>query len=316
MAKDSQSTSDDLLSERRGLQMKDKAVEQQHKDLSSMIGITSWYRAVMKQQQYDTTLALLYMAMTYCCIAMVVWILIVPGSWLIGRTHFHTNIWLPLMERLPATRYIPTHLFTKYQGHTAVHVTHMLPSAVWSALLPFQVHPTWRNRHRQLHRIMGYLFLVSCFLIALGVGVIVQRKLIFVHSFPDTNYPAPQHRVVPDIHEVTVLFLALYFILSVIQAIRMARAGHIPLHQRWMIRHVASGIWVAVQRFGVIPLYSSIASFLWYPNSDDVVVPSWYQRKLFGDSSLIAVLVTFVLGEYAVYQIESQQRRRLKSKAN
>jgi Predicted membrane protein (DUF2306) len=252
-------------------------------------------------EKNDPFLAGVYCVVTYLCIMMIVWVLLAPGSALLERSSYHREVLIPLLEDMGIFRVVAKHTVTKYQGHSLVQFTHILPAAVWSACIPFQLHPTWRNQHRSAHRRMGYLFAIVSLTMAFGVLVIVDRKLSFEHFFPDV--PVTEHGFSTTIATPVVLLMALWFTMTLVEAIRMARARNLHLHQKWMVRHVASGVWVIGQRMIVFPsFYMIYYGEIVYPRPQKV--PEWLRIKAFADSALIAIIFFVALGEITVRRLE------------
>jgi len=134
-------------------------------------------------------------------------------------------------------------------------------------------------------------------LMAFGVVVIINRKLTFHHNFPDVPHGA--HVVAEPI----LLGLAGWFVYTCMQAVRMARSGQYRLHQKWMIRHVASGLWVAAQRLIVFPIFTPIFDFLYPP--PDAIVPRWLQREAFAGAGILGIILCFPAAEYAIQRIST-----------
>ena len=251
----------------------------------------------------DPVLKWMYIVLCYLCISMVGWILVAPASWLIPRSTWHRDVLLPLLERMGGFRVVPVVIITKFQEHTLVHFTHILPAAIWAGIIPFQLHPTWRHQHRQLHRILGYVFVATALSIATGIGIIVQRKLTYDHSFPDLP---PQNPLTHAGSPPALAGLAFWFAGTALYAAHLARTKQYAQHKVWIVRHVATGIFVAIQRFICIPLGVAIVS-LTHPPPDPV--PSWLQRDVFGGAGTAAALTSILLGEYAIHRIKSKTSR-------
>lgn len=262
-----------------------------------VIAPTSYWQLI--KSKHDPVLAVLYVLTTLLCISMVFWILISPASWMIDKSKFHRETLLPLFDRLGFFRLVPSTLVTKFQHHPAVHFTHLLPGAVWASIIPFQLHPTWRQSHRQLHRILGYVFTAASLLMTLGVAIMVKRNLTFVNSFP--SIPPADHSFDPHFHVSIILLWTLWFAMTIIQGVRMTRRNY-HLHQRWILRHVASGIWISAQRFLFVPFYMASQSMA-HPEG----IPPWIQRKSFGDTGIRAWIFCIILGEYAIDRLHKLQ---------
>ena len=262
-----------------------------------------------QKPEYDPVLRRLYIATTYFCFSMVGWIMLLPASWLIGRSRLHREVILPYLEKqTPFFLVVPSSIVSKYQGHSLVHFTHLVPSAIWAAIIPFQLHPTWRQNNRKLHRILGYFFLATTFLVAIGVIVILHRKLTYEHFFPDLE-PNLGHAM----QKYFMAAMAIWFVATAIQSVRMARAKKIREHQKWMYRHVASGIWIAVQRLVFIPLAIAYVKLILGPSEK----PSqWIQREIFAGSAELSYVICIYLGEYAHKRVSQQPVPQRKEKEN
>jgi len=223
-----------------------------------------------------------------CSFFMVAWILVLPSSWLCGRWKFHDDF---LMRHLDPQNVSPPDVLFKFEGHTAIHLTHILPSALWSLLIPFQLNPSFRKNNPKLHRRLGYVFLGSALLVFAGIGIILQRGLLFENQFPDLP---------PQDYNYTTEFLSLlafYFLGSAVHAVNLARQKRFAGHQRWIIRHIASGIWIALQRILLCTVYHAI-----YPKP----VAREVQRNSFGQSGSIAIALTLALGEYTIRLLDKK----------
>ena len=258
-----------------------------------------------KADNYDPVLKWLYIALCYLCFNMVSWIMVTPASWLISRSTWHREVLIPWIRQNGGFRVVPEAVITKYQGHTLVQFTHIVPAAIWAAIVPFQLHPTWRHRHRKLHRILGYVFVITALPIAAGIGFIVQRKLTNTYDFPDDNLP-PQNKLLDVGNPPGLALLALWFAGTALYAAHLARTKRYQEHKYWIIRHVAGGSFVALQRFLFIPLAIAVLRFT-HPPPDPV--PAWLQRDVFGGTGTSATLTTMILGEYAIYRMSSAAKR-------
>lgn len=69
----------------------------------------------------------------------------------------------------------------RYSGHRAVQLTHILPSAVWSMLIPLQLHPSMRQQYKSLHRASGMVFFCCAALMSFGMlfrKVLLSRQTV------------------------------------------------------------------------------------------------------------------------------------------
>mmetsp|Transcript_56790 Transcript_56790/g.138202 ORF Transcript_56790/g.138202 Transcript_56790/m.138202 type:complete len:298 (+) Transcript_56790:546-1439(+) len=248
-------------------------------------------------QTQHNRLVWLYQVLTALCIMMVGWILVAPGSMWHGRTKFHDETITPMLN-LSHDSLVPIDIVQKYVGHTAVHLTHVFPAAIWSAAIPFQFHKGFRKTRPTLHRRMGYAFFASSLLMAVGVVVIIRRKLMFESFYDDLPPPSALSSSIPT--EVVLYAMNLYFVGTAATAWKKAAIDKsFGEHQDWMIRHVASGMWVGIQRvllaFIYIPMYKP-------------PVPREIQRESFGQAGQIGWFVSVAAGEYAIYLIHRNNK--------
>jgi predicted Kef-type K+ transport protein len=129
---------------------------------------------------------------------------------------------------------------------------------------------------------------------SLGIAIILKRGLLFVRFFDDLT-PSKQPT------ELLVIGLALYFACTAIYALRCALKRRFVSHQRWIIRHVASGIWIAIQRILVLTIYPAIYQ---PPVAREV------QRRVFGEAGIIATVVSLAMGEYTLFLFDQQKVER------
>jgi hypothetical protein len=218
---------------------------------------------------------------------MVFWILIFPATAFHEHSAWRRQLFGAVVHADSST---PPELTTKYAGHYLVHATHILPSAIWAALIPLQLHPGIRRRYPTVHRWSGRVFLVTALLMAFGVWLILHRRLGFEHFFDDISGDDPSSFTEPGL-----LSLTFYFVATVCGAVYYARHGRYADHRCYMIRHIASGLWIAVQRIiltTILPILRLGGPFTRHE-----------QRANFGSSALLAMAITFVAGEYAIYTL-------------
>jgi hypothetical protein len=250
------------------------------------------------------TLKVLYIGMTALCLMMVVWIFIFPASWLVGHSKAHDRIIARYVEEGNdfAGNVAPPEIVTKYRSHTLVQLTHNLPAAFWALAMPFQLHRGLRSKYRRLHRFIGYGMVFIGSIMMFGVGLILWRKITFEYSFPDLP---PNVRLLggvlnmhdSDVAMIIVGFWFLYTLFMGVYAISVRR--DIPKHQRYMIRHVGAGIWVALQRVLLFVVY---APFTPLTRSQ--------QRRAFGDAASMAIAITIILAEVAVWCLEAANKHK------
>jgi hypothetical protein len=229
---------------------------------------------------------------------MVFWILVFPSSGLQGFS-------LILDEKRAQVELIATHvppnLFSKFRGQYAVHFTHTFPGVLWSAIIPFQIHPGFRKRNRKIHQLLGYTFVASSVIMMIGLLIIIQKKLLFIYFL--TNIPDGEILL----NEMLQLGLGSWFMLTCGKAIQEARRKNWRAHQFWIIRHIGSGIWIAVMRILLIlvkPLL--VSSVIDGPLSSDL------KGKLFSAVGTLAMVSTISLSEYSIRLIKDDQDQHIK----
>mmetsp|Transcript_37475 Transcript_37475/g.79847 ORF Transcript_37475/g.79847 Transcript_37475/m.79847 type:complete len:255 (-) Transcript_37475:46-810(-) len=224
------------------------------------------------------------------CAMMVLWILGAPATWRAGWS-WHDRLVAAWYERsIQTLGHFPTplNLITKYKGHPVAQLCHTLPGALWAALVPFQLHSTARQRFGRAHRLGGYAFTGIAYLMMVGFAYIDAKGLVYIHAdFPHIH---PEHDTtrfpvhVP--HEPMFRMVAGWFVVTISLAVWHAVHRRFKEHRKWMLRHVASGIWVAVQRLVVAIISSETPA---------------EQKKTFGDGALIGVALTCSAAEIAIW---------------
>jgi uncharacterized membrane protein len=233
---------------------------------------------------------------------MIIWILVLPSSAL-QDYHGPFASSLEKMRSITTTEneynFLPLNLITKYKGHIAVHLTHTLPAAIWAAIIPFQIHPGIRRSNRYLHRILGYIFLVVCISIAIGVLIILRRGLLFENFMNNREGTNSSKKQTPAL----LLMITFWYLWTVKEAIKEAKRKNFDRHQKWIIRHIASGLWVAIQRLLIVIVMPVLNS-----NQFFIVNAQLVQRHLFGKAAMIGMTITVLVSEFAIIKIDELKR--------
>lgn len=133
----------------------------------------------------------------------------------------------------------PTNIFDKrYVEHPWVTLLHIVPGLLFLTLVPFQFVARIRQRHINIHRIIGRILVVCAFI----TGVFA---LIAAFRFPAYGGVSTQ---------AATLFFSLIFLFSLIKAVYHIRKKEVHLHREWMIRTVALAMGVASIRIFVLIL--------------------------------------------------------------
>lgn len=121
---------------------------------------------------------------------------------------------------------------------------------------------------------------------------------MFTNDFADL--PPMKHAMIP-----WFLGISIWFTITGILALYYARCRKFALHERWVVRHIAAGLWIALQRiFGLMG-----SAFIAIPAS------RFSQRALFATAAKSAIVVSILLGEYALHVLD-RAKAELKPKVN
>jgi hypothetical protein len=236
-----------------------------------------------------TVINLLYGITTMLCLFMSVWIFVTPASYLLGfesTRDKHMNHLQQLWAK-PLPPPTPFHTLGKYDGESIVLLTHVLPAGTWASLAPLQLLSGPRQRWPYIHRALGYIFALCSALVSLG--------LLFIHlhglSFLQEDTLIASRIGISHIPSLLVVsgVLSLFFFFSMVRAVQLARQKRFCEHRAWIIRHLGSGIWVALQRI-----------YLMLVNAQSPVA----QRAAFSDGAVLSVLLTMTVAEVLARQLE------------
>jgi len=243
------------------------------------------------------TLTVLYVGVSAMALFMASWVLFAPSSWLVGNSSLHDQLLSQYWDTPhDVPKMTPKNLIFKYAKHRVVQFTHVLPSAVWSLAVPLQLYPGLRKSYPRLHRVSGYMFTVSALVMMVGLAVIDYRGLYYFK----TDFPTiPEHEYMtrwPGIlgkipHREIFLGLGVWFTVTLLYSICKAQQKRFNQHRAFVYRHIAAGIWVAVQRIYV----GFMATFVMKENTPEE------QKMNFGDGAIAGALLTMCLAEVAVF---------------
>jgi hypothetical protein len=236
-------------------------------------------------------LSILFRVTTGMCLFMLFWIFVFPSSGVQGGCAF--------MDKLRSPKHIPPLLIEKFKGQYAVHWTHTFPSAIWSAFVPFQIHPGFRHRNRRLHRIMGYTFMAMSAIIMVGVVIIFQRDLLFIKFLRDV--PAGSFLV----SEIAIVLMGAWFLWTAVMAMMEVRSRRFAEHQFWIVRHIGSGIWVAVMRILII-----LVKPFFDPPFHHGSVTQMTQGKVFSYACCLGMLIAVCTSEYAIRLLKLEESKK------
>jgi hypothetical protein len=239
---------------------------------------------------------LIFVAASFLSVFMVAWIMIFPSSWLMGFSERHDKLIHNFLVEGYDGRQISPKVVTKYAGHPAIQFSHILPAAVWSAAIPFQLHPGFRKSCKSTHRRIGYVFLSSSLLMTIGMFLIVIRKLTYEYDYEGEAPPMAPFDAF--LSEGSIICMGLWFAFTSVMALVKAKSKDFQLHKHYIYRHCGSGQWVAIQR--IIVLASG-------PQKD-----AEHSRDSFGTAAMFGIVISMSLAELAVF-LDSKQAKATKT---
>lgn len=118
-----------------------------------------------------------------------------------------------------------------FARHAALTFVHILPGALFLILTPLQFNRRIRDKHRQVHRWMGRILVVSGLII--GASALVMSYTMNIGGPNETT--------------ATTLY-AIVFLFCLTKAYRHIRRKEVARHREWMIRAYGVGLGVATTR--------------------------------------------------------------------
>lgn len=128
----------------------------------------------------------------------------------------------------------------QYIEHATASYLHIILGAVLYILGPVQFIDSVRRNHRNLHKLSGYIFIVS--LLVSGIASIYMGVKFPVGGSQETT---------------STLIFATIMMFSVCRALYMVLEGNIELHKEWMIRSYMIALGPATMHM-VIPMFIQI----------------------------------------------------------
>lgn len=163
----------------------------------------------------------------------------------------------------------PDEFDRRYVAHPWLAYLHIMPGVLYLLAAPLQLAYRFRRRHYTFHRRLGRLLAA----VAMVSGVFA---LVFGGLFAFGGRPEALAAVV----------FGLWFLVSLVLAVRAIRRGDIIHHRRWMIRAFATGVgvgtvrvWLTIfQATGLLDSQSSFGPAFWVGFSLNVVVGEAWLR--------------------------------------
>lgn len=206
---------------------------------------------------------------------------------------------------------VPTRaLVTKYFGEMFVFVTHIVPALAWSAIVPFQLHPSSRSPAlKKLHRTLGSIFFSLSATMMVGLAAI-KRKDLGIRPGAEW-FKGAQGKTIREMPKLLsamiqantpfMLGSAAWFTYTMYRSLSAAWRKRFADHEDWAMRHIASGQWVSLMRIlfsGSLPLV-----FSRYGDTQEVLTSA------FIGSAVAAWIACVSAAELAIVRVRANRAR-------
>ena len=276
---------------------------------------------------------------TFASCAMLFWVAFLPGSCspFAARTRARETDASFLST---AQRIVPKTLITKYaveekNGGRLACVTHVLPSAAWSALAPFQLGAFFfpkgkgkkafaSRRVRLAHRVAGFVLFAVSLSMTFGYVFAIHRNGLHFHRHDFNSVARDEAFSVfsplaklwfvaggSNAFEAFEHACALWFCATATKAVFVAARGNrtrdsregntrgrgwVRVHRAWAIRHLAAGYSVAAQRAFVATFHLSCRVLF----AEEVCASPAAQKGIFADALVLGTALCVAAGEAAI----------------
>ena len=290
-----------------------------------------------RKKRIVARLAALAIVAAFASSAMLAWVAFLPGSCsFAATTRVSSESSSAFLRR--AGRIVPETLITKYRDtrsgrFTFACVTHVWPSAAWSALAPFQLLAfssafKFKQKNagraslslRRAHRVAGRALVATSATMTFGYVFAIHKKGLHFHKhdFPslESNEAfsaapalAALWRVVggADAFEAFEHACACWFFATAAFAAFVAARGNrtgdrrhrrrwTRRHRAWAIRHLAAGYSVAAQRALVALFHVSCRFFF----AERACASPAAQKGIFADALVLGTALCVAAGEAAI----------------
>ena len=286
-----------------------------------------------RKKRIVARLAALAIVAAFASSAMLAWVAFLPGSCsFAATTRVSSESSSAFLRR--AGRIVPETLITKYRDtrsgrFTFACVTHVWPSAAWSALAPFQLlafSSAFKRKNvfcsaslarRRAHRVAGRALVATSATMTFGYVFAIHKKGLHFHKhdFPslESNEAfsaapalAALWRVVggADAFEAFEHACACWFFATAAFAAFVAARGNrtgdrrrwVRRHRAWAIRHLAAGYSVAAQRALVALFHVSCRFFF----AERACASPAAQKGIFADALVLGTALCVAAGEAAI----------------
>jgi len=218
--------------------------------------------------------------------------------WALWRnTELVKECYTEALRELRATQSFPPAIILKHYAHLDVISTHHVGALLWTAAGIAQFKLARSSTHeRQRHRFVGRLYMLAVVLLTIGFLRIDKHDLHADNDFR-TAYPGmpPRHPIEHFATVIALYGLQIWFVFTAYKAGMTARAKRFNEHRTWIVRHVASGLWVVVMRvFSVLFFAILTAAIDLGMQPPGGTIRYW----LFAGSMILGTIVSFAGSEY------------------
>ena len=274
---------------------------------------------------------------TALCAMMFFWVLVSPGSCVASAfPESGAGVASRLRRRHERvavggiSRVVPPSLIAKFRAHPAVCASHVLPSALWSALVPTQLFDGFRRRFPRAHRVAGRVVVAVVVAMSAGYVAIHRRRLHFyANDFPSLAEGDAMSLVAPGawralgravraiagtrpdsdagsdatrdgfaaFEHAAAAWFAWTALATVWIAARRNGTTWIDAHRAWATRHVGAGLAVAAQRAALLVAHAACRIVASDP---DACQSPRTQKAVFADALAFGTAVCVGAAEVAV----------------
>lgn len=183
-----------------------------------------------------------------------------------------------------------------------VAYTHILPAAFWVMAVPFQFNPWIRKNFKTFHRFLGRAFVYTSFLLMVGFVAILYRGLQFENYLEGVERMTLPVIDVP-IGDVLQCVIAGYFLYTAVVAVDYAKKKDFKNHSNWMMRHVASGMWVVIQRV-LLTFFAPIYLSIYGPEPRS----GHFRGSVFSCAALLGIILSVGGAEYTILLLQEKKK--------
>ncbi len=142
----------------------------------------------------------------------------------------------------------------RFREYPWARMLHMIPGIIFYVCLPLQFMRSVRNRYRRLHRISGYLVLLSS-------AFLVFTGFVFAFIHPYVGFK----------EQVPTVFFSIIYVVCIWKAMSHVYQRNFLLHREWMVRVFSMGLGIYTVRV----FYSFFLHFSDQPSTEFFATSFW-----------------------------------------